>query len=60
MTCARIIRLHWLRGLPWRNCGVFTSTTGIAPNRQFNIEWRATHFADTTTSANFEVVFYEN
>ena len=35
-------------------------TTGTAPNRHFNIEWRAVHFADTTTSANFEVVFYEN
>jgi hypothetical protein len=45
---------------PGATCGVFTSVTGTAPNRQFNIEWRATHFADTTTSANFEVVFYEN
>ena len=47
-------------GFPGGNCGIFTSVTGTAPNRQFNIEWRATHFADTTTSANFEVVFYEN
>jgi hypothetical protein len=45
---------------PSATCGIFTSTTGTAPNRRFNIEWRATHFADTTTSANFEVVFYEN
>ena len=47
-------------GFPGATCGVFTSTTGTAPNRQFNVEWRAVHFADTTTSANFEVVFYEN
>ncbi len=47
-------------GFPGGNCGIFTSVTGTAPNRQFNIEWRATHFADTTTSANFSVVFYEN
>ena len=47
-------------GFPGGNCGIFTSTTGTAPNRQFNIEWRAVHFADTTTSVNFEVVFYEN
>ena len=46
--------------LPGGTCGIFTSTTGTAPNRQFNVEWRAVHFADTTTSANFSVVFYEN
>ena len=39
---------------PGATCGVFTSVTGTAPNRQFNIEWRAVHFADTTTSANFK------
>src|SRR6266487_5720509 len=47
-------------GFPGGTCGVFTATTGSAPNRTFYVEWRATHFADTTTSANFEVVFYEN
>ena len=45
---------------PGATCGVFTSVTGTAPNRHFNVEWRAVHFADTTTSANFEVVFSEN
>ncbi len=45
---------------PGATCGIFTSVTGTAPNRQFNIEWRAVHFADTTTSVNFEVVFSEN
>ena len=45
---------------PGATCGIFTSTTGTAPNRQFNVEWRAVHFADTTTSVNFEVVFSEN
>jgi hypothetical protein len=47
-------------GYPGGNCGVFTSVTGSAPDRQFNIEWRAVHFSDTTAPANFEVVFYEN
>ena len=28
-------------GFPGGTCGIFTSTTGTAPNRQFNIEWRA-------------------
>jgi hypothetical protein len=41
-------------------CGIFTSVTGTAPNRQFNIEWRAVHANDPTTPANFEIVFYEN
>ena len=45
---------------PGGTCGIFTSTTGTAPNRQFNVEWRAVHFADVTTTANFSVVFYEN
>ena len=44
---------------PGAQCGIFTSVTGTAPNRQFHIEWRATHFSDTTTSANFEVRLYE-
>src|SRR6188472_3540364 len=47
-------------GFPGGNCGVFTSVTGTAPNRQFNIEWRAVHFADTTAAANFEVVLHES
>src|SRR5262249_36554690 len=45
---------------PGGTCGVFTATTGSTPNRTFYVEWRAVHFADTTTSANFEVVFSEN
>ena len=39
--------------------GVFTSTIGSAPNRQFVIEWRAFFFG-TTTPVNYEVIFYEN
>src|SRR5438874_1759088 len=39
-------------------CGVFTSTTGTTPNRQFNIEWRAAYVGRSGT-ANFEVRFYE-
>ena len=33
--------------------------TGSAPNRIFNIEWRAVYFADTTNTANFELRLYE-
>ncbi len=39
--------------------GVFTSTTGDAPTRVFNIEWRA-HYYGQGGSANFEVRFFEN
>jgi len=41
-------------------CGIFTSVSGTAPNRIFNIEWRAVYFADHTMTANFEVRLYEN
>ncbi len=39
--------------------GIFTSTTGTAPNRVFNIEWRDTYLAGGQ-SCNFEVRLYEN
>jgi hypothetical protein len=41
------------------NDGIFTSVTGSAPNRVFNVEWRTTYF-DRTGTANFELRFYEN
>src|ERR1700756_4585502 len=45
---------------PGGNCGVFTSVSGIAPNRIFNIEWRTVLFANNDSMQNFEVRFYEN
>jgi hypothetical protein len=39
--------------------GIFTSVTGTAPNRDFNIEWRAQYFPGTG-NANFEIVLHEN
>ncbi len=54
---------HWA-DLDTRNttgctaCGIFTSTSGAAPNRVFNIEWHARYFA-STTELNFEVRLYE-
>jgi hypothetical protein len=41
-------------------CGVFTSVTGAAPNRFFDIEWRAVHAADPAAPANFQVRLFEN
>lgn len=40
-------------------CGIFTSVTGVAPNRIFNIEWRTVYFGANTTRANFEARLYE-
>jgi len=44
---------------PGGTCGVFTSVSGTAPNRIFNIEWRTVYFAAPTTTANFELRLYE-
>jgi hypothetical protein len=41
-------------------CGIFTSVSGSAPNRIFNIEWHAVEFANNANYANFEVRLYEN
>src|SRR6185369_4215790 len=38
--------------------GIFTSISGSAPNRIFNIEWRAQYFPGSG-SANFELRLYE-
>ena len=40
-------------------CGVFTSVTGTAPNREFHIEWRTGYFGRDGT-ANFEVRLSES
>ena len=44
---------------PGGTCGIFTSVTGSAPNRIFNIEWRTVYFADTNQTANYELRLYE-
>jgi hypothetical protein len=38
--------------------GIFTSVTGTAPNRAFNIEWRTTPF-NGVGAANFQLRFFE-
>src|SRR5262249_53389438 len=43
---------------PGGNCGIFTSVSGTAPNRTFNIEWRTEYVNDFQT-ANFELGLYE-
>jgi hypothetical protein len=39
--------------------GIFTSISGVAPNRIFNIEWR-THYFGRGGTANFEIRLREN
>ncbi|HYO49833.1 MAG TPA: S-layer homology domain-containing protein, partial [Chloroflexia bacterium] len=41
------------------NCGVYTSVSGSAPNRIFNLEWRA-QVLSNSTAANFEIRMYES
>jgi hypothetical protein len=41
-------------------CGIFTSVSGSAPNRIFNIEWRAVYYNPNTEALNFEVRLYED
>ena len=41
------------------DCGIFTSVSGTAPNRIFNIEWRAEYWQQGGM-ANFEARLYEN
>jgi hypothetical protein len=45
----------------WANgCGIFTSISGSAPNRIFNIEWHVTNRENSPDAGNFEVRLYEN
>ena len=40
----------------WANgCGIFTSISGSAPNRIFNIEWHVVNRKNSVETANFEV-----
>ena len=44
----------------WANgCGIFTSVSGTAPFRIFNIEWHAVRFANNAQTANFQVRLFE-
>jgi hypothetical protein len=43
-------------------CGIFTTTTGTAPNRVFRVDYRTTYFGETsaTPTLNYEVNLYES
>jgi hypothetical protein len=42
-----------------RPCGIYTSVSGSAPNRTFNIEWLGRRAGSSTYIANFELRLYE-
>src|SRR5439155_6808193 len=45
----------------WANgCGIFTSISGNAPNRIFNIEWHVVDRENDSQAGNFEVRLYED
>src|ERR1051326_1463877 len=44
---------------PGGTCGIYTSVSGTAPNRIFNIEWR-TVYPQGNGMVNFELRLYEN
>ena len=46
-------------GYPGDTCGIYTSVSGIAPNRIFNIEWRVVYMDHPDQKANFELRLYE-
>ena len=39
--------------------GIFTSVSGTAPNRIFNVEYRTVYYNADTVSANYEIRLYE-
>jgi Bacterial Ig-like domain len=47
-------------GFPGGTCGIFTSVSGSAPDRIFNIEWRTVLYNDSSAPQNFEIRLYEN
>ncbi len=40
--------------------GIYTSVSGSAPNRIFNVEWRTHRYGDASRQYNFEIRLYEN
>lgn len=57
-----VIYPHWddqRTDVTYAGKGIFTSTSGVAPNRIFNIEWRTVYYINNAQNANFEVRLYE-
>jgi hypothetical protein len=41
-------------------CGIFTTTTGIAPNRVFYVEFRTQYSSQSTALLDYEIALFEN
>lgn len=53
---------HWddqMTSLTYPGKGIYTKTTGVAPNRVFSIEWRTVYYTPSTQSANYQVRLFE-
>jgi uncharacterized protein (TIGR03790 family) len=58
---SNMIAVHWeLLRLDLPGKGIFTSVSGTAPNRIFNIEWRAVRYFDTNQLINCEARLFES
>src|SRR5262249_50259343 len=65
-TFSNVIMPHWddlltssTSTCPGGPCGIFTSTSGVAPSRIFNIEWRTALVGAPGQGVNMEVRLYE-
>ncbi len=56
-----VLEVYWddLRTDQGGGTGIFTVTLGVAPHRQFIVEWRATYFGRLGTNDE-EAIFYED
>jgi hypothetical protein len=56
------ILAHWddLMTNTGTGSGIYTSISGTAPNRAFNIEWKAVYFSPQSSALDFEVRLFED
>ena len=55
----KVLAPYWVDQTVFEPNGVFTTTTGSAPNRVFYIEWRSVYFG-SPVALNYEIAFFEN
>ena len=55
----KVLAPYWVDQTVFQPNGVFTTTTGSAPNRVFYIEWRSVYFG-SPVALNYEIAFFEN
>ena len=55
----KVLAPYWVDQTVFEPNGVFTTTTGSAPNRVFYIEWRSVYFG-SPDALNYEIALFEN